>query len=218
MPSSSGGPAGDGEDLPKPAEGQDAAILDDRPPGGDDSVMDADPGAVYLLETAKERLARDLPGYRIQDVDSFVDGVLAALRSGEPPAAEDVRVVTFPVTKWRPGYATQDVDRLIGELTQALRGLGPDAGVPQAVRRLADRIRNCRFGTTRQGGGYDEKDVDEFLDRIVGSLIRGERGTLQQLAGEARFATVKKLRPGYKMADVEALLASVERALADFGW
>lgn len=57
--------------------------------------MDADPDAVHLLETAKERLARDFPGYRIQDVDSFVDGVLAALRSGEPPAPENVRTVTF---------------------------------------------------------------------------------------------------------------------------
>ncbi len=48
--------------------------------------MDADPGAVYLLETAKGRLGRDFPGYRVQDVDSFLDGVLAALRGGEPPS------------------------------------------------------------------------------------------------------------------------------------
>ncbi len=46
------------------------------------------------------------------------------------------------------------------------------------------------------------------------NLIQGERGTLQQLAGEARFTTVR-LRPGYRMADVDSLLASVEHALAD---
>lgn len=49
------------------------------------------------------------------------------------------------------------------------------------------------------------------------SLIRGERGTLRQLAGEARFTTVR-LRPGYLMADVDSLLASLEFALADLAW
>jgi hypothetical protein len=48
------------------------------------------------------------------------------------------------------------------------------------------------------------------------SLIRGERGTLWQLAGPARFTTVK-LRPGYLVADVDSLLASVEHALAELG-
>jgi hypothetical protein len=37
------------------------------------------------------------------------------------------------------------------------------------------------------------------------------------LAGEPRFTTVK-IRPGYVMADVDSLLASVQRALADLPW
>lgn len=174
--------------------------------------MDADPGTVYFLATAKGQLARDIPGYRRQDVDSFLDGILAALRSGEPPSRADVRAVTFPLTKWRTGYAPRDVDRLIGEPAQLVRGPGPDADVPLAVRELVDRIGNSRFGTTHRGG-YDEEEVDEFLDQIMRNLIRGERGTLRRLAGEARFTTVK-LRPGYVMADVDSLLASVEHALA----
>jgi DivIVA domain-containing protein len=186
------------------------------PPGGDDRLVDADAGTVYVLETAKDQLARDFPGYRIQDVDSFLDGVLAALRSGEPPSPADVRAVAFPLTKWRTGYAPRAVDRLIGELAQLVRGPGPDADVPLAVRELVDRIRNSRFGTTRRGG-YEEEEVDEFLDRIIRNLIRGERGTLQRVAGEARFTTVK-LRPGYVMADVDSLLAAVEQALADLAW
>ena len=178
--------------------------------------MDADPDAVYLLETAKDRLARGFPGYRIADVDSFLDGVLAALRGGEPPSPADVRAVTFPLTRWRTGYAPRDVDRLIGELAQLVRRPGTDADVPVGVRKLVDRIRISRFGTTRRGG-YDEEEVDEFLDRIIHNLMRGERGTLQRLAGEARF-TMVRLRPGYRMADVDGLLASVEHALADLAW
>jgi DivIVA domain-containing protein len=179
--------------------------------------VNADPGTVYLLETAKDRLARDSPGYRIQDVDSFIDGALAAIRNGQPPASADVRAVTFPLTsEWRTGYVPRDVDRLLGELAQLVGGPGSSADVPSAVREVVDRIRNCRFGTTRRGG-YDEREVDEFLDRILNGLVRGERGTLPQLAGEARFTRVK-LRPGYVIADVDSLVASVERGLADLAW
>jgi DivIVA domain-containing protein len=191
-------------------------MLDSRRAARDDRLVDADPGAVYLLETAKERLAKDLPGYRISDVDSFLDRVLAALRRGEPPSPTVVRAVRFPVTKWRPGYAQREVDRLIGELAQLVERPGSAAEVSLGVRELVDRIKSSRFGTTHRGG-YDEEEVDEFLDRIMDSLMRGERGTLPQLAGEARFTTAR-LRPGYVMADVDSLLASVDHALADLFW
>lgn len=175
--------------------------------------MDADRGLAYLLETAKDWLARDLPGYRIPAVDSFLLGVLAELRGGVPPSPADVRAVTFPRTILRIGYVPRDVDRLVAELAELLGRPGPDLEVPLAVRELVDRIRNSRFSTTRRGG-YDEEEVDQFLDRIMRNLILGQRGTMQQLAGEARFTTAK-LRPAYVTADVDDLLGSVERALAD---
>jgi DivIVA domain-containing protein len=73
---------------------------------------------------------------------------------------------------------------LVGKLAQLVHRSGTDADVPLGVRKLVDRIRSSRFGTTHRGG-YDENEVDEFVDRIMDNLIRGERGTLQQLAGEA---------------------------------
>jgi DivIVA domain-containing protein len=156
------------------------------------------------------------------DVDSFLDRMLAALRSGYPPSASDVRAVTFPLTTWRPGYGRRDVDRLVGELAQVVSRPRPDAEARSdsealpADRALANRIEKSVFGSTRWGG-YAQDEVDEFLDRIVHGLLRGERGTLQRLAGEPQFTTVK-LRPAYVAADVDALLASVEQALADLGW
>lgn len=126
--------------------------------------MDPDPGVVYLLETAKDRLQKALPGYRIPEVDSFLDGVLAALRGGEPPSPGQVRAVVFPVTTSRRASASWST----GSLAR-------------------------------------------------GSALRGERGTLSQLAGAARFTTLK-LRPGYRMADVDGLLAEVEQALAGLAW
>jgi DivIVA domain-containing protein len=178
--------------------------------------VDADAGPVYLLETAKGRLARSLPGYRISDVDSFLDGVLAALRGGEPPSPSDVRAADFPLTKWRAGYAPRDVDRLIGELAGLVPKSESDTDVPLAVRALADRIGSSRFGVTHRGG-YAQKEVDEFLDRIIDSLMRGDRGTVRQLAGEARFTTVK-IRPAYVIPHVDSMLASVEQELRDLPW
>jgi DivIVA domain-containing protein len=178
--------------------------------------VDADPAAVYLLETAKARLGRDFPGYRTSDVDAFLDGVLAALRSGQPPSPAVVRAATFPLTTWRPGYAQRDVDRLIGELAQLVRGTGPDKDDSVGARELVGRIKSAKFRTTRRGG-YDEEEVDKYLDRIMDGLSQGERGTPRQLAGEPRFTTTR-LRPGYVIADVDSLLASVEQAIAGLSW
>jgi DivIVA domain-containing protein len=182
-------------------------------PGGDDRFVDADPRTVYLLETAKDWLPRNIPGYDISDVDFFLTGVLVAVRGGAPPSPADVRAVTFPLTTLRTGYVPRDVDRLIGELAQLVRRPGSDADVPPGVRELVDRIKNSQLSTTRRGG-YDEQEVDKFLDRIMRSLVEGERGSLRQLAGEARFSTTK-LRPGYVKAEVHSLLASLEQALAE---
>jgi hypothetical protein len=47
---------------------------------------------------------------------------------------------------------------------------------------------------------------------------RGERGTLQQPAGKPRFTTVQLSPASAVTTDVDSLLASVERSLADLGW
>jgi DivIVA domain-containing protein len=190
--------------------------LDGRRAGRDDHFVDADAAAVDFVATAKQRLGKDLPGYRISDVDSFLESVLAALRGGRPPSPAVVRAVTFPLTTWRMGYARRDVDRLIGELAQLVQGTGPACDVPAGASELIDRIRNVKFRTTHRGG-YDEEEVDQYLDRITDGLSRGERGTVRQLAGEPRF-TATRLRPGYVIADVDSLLASVDQALAELFW
>ena len=72
----------------------------------------------------------------------------------------------------------------------------------QAEAAIA-RIKGAHFGTTRWGG-YDEREVDDFLDEIVARLSRGEPVE----PGSAAF-TRAHLRPGYRCADVDALLGEL---------
>ncbi len=72
----------------------------------------------------------------------------------------------------------------------------------QATLRAAiARIRDARFRTTRWDG-YDEREVDTFLDEMIARLDRGEPAG----PGAPPVFTSTRLRPGYRKADVDALL------------
>jgi DivIVA domain-containing protein len=93
-------------------------------------------------------------------------------------------------------------------LEEYIRTLEDQAGgnrmVSGEVDRLIGLVRNVRFTTTRLAPGYDEQEVDDFLDATIAALR----------AGTARASTVKKsvfattrMRPGYRQAEVDAFLA-----------
>lgn len=72
-------------------------------------------------------------------------------------------------------------------------------------------VRDQRFATTRLTTGYNEQEVDEFLDRAeytLDVLLQGrpERATLTSDDVErAQFATTRA-RPGYDPAQVDRFL------------
>jgi DivIVA domain-containing protein len=69
---------------------------------------------------------------------------------------------------------------------------------------MIDRIRNAKFRTTRLSTGYDEEQVDAFLDRAIEALRSGYSPNVRG----ARFSTTR-LRPGYVQEDVESLLKEI---------
>lgn len=69
---------------------------------------------------------------------------------------------------------------------------------------MIDRIRNAKFRTTRLNPGYDEEQVDAFLDLAIEELGKG----CSPDARGARFSTTR-LRPGYVPEDVESLLKEI---------
>jgi DivIVA domain-containing protein len=75
---------------------------------------------------------------------------------------------------------------------------------------LIERIKNATFGTTRFSAGYDEEEVDAFLDKVVAVLGEAGRPDHGELSN-AQFRTVR-LRPGYAREDVDRLLREISQA------
>lgn len=75
---------------------------------------------------------------------------------------------------------------------------------------LIKRIKTATFGTTRLSTGYDEEEVDNFLDQLVAVLSEAGLPGQSELRN-ARFATTW-LRPGYVRQDVDRLLQEIAQA------
>lgn len=172
------------------------------------------------LATARLQLqpARRHPGYDTRDVDAFLGSIDAALKRGEQPDPERASMAQFRTARVRSGYDRQSVDALLDELQQRLRGADVPSGQTQTPYSSADglmqRIRSARFGVTR-GPGYDEEDVDTFLERIVATLARGGPLTAAEVRG-AQFR-ITRIRPGYVQQDVDNLLEQIERYADGYG-
>ena len=77
---------------------------------------------------------------------------------------------------------------------------------------LAERIRKAEFHTIRFSPGYNEREVDDFLDGIVRILRDGARPNPDELRN-VQFTT-SRLRPGYLQRDVDRLLEEIANAVA----
>lgn len=80
-------------------------------------------------------------------------------------------------------------------------------------------VRNVQFTTVRLREGYDMREVDEFLDRIVLTLEERESGraaSASALTGdtvrEHQFKTVR-LAEGYDLGEVDTFLDNVTATL-----
>ena len=88
----------------------------------------------------------------------------------------------------------------------------PDPAIALDARTTAliERIKTVRFSTTRLSPGYDEEEVDAFLDKLVAALSQDSQLDRSELR-EIQFSTTR-MRPGYAMPDVNAFLEEVAQA------
>jgi DivIVA domain-containing protein len=71
---------------------------------------------------------RYAPGYRISDVDAFIDRIEATLglrpRYGPPVTATDVARVQFRLVRFRRGYEPREVDHALDRYEELLAERG----------------------------------------------------------------------------------------------
>lgn len=149
-----------------------------------------------------------LRGYSRDQVDAFVARIEGTLGRG-PLYAKAVTVADVAGVKFRVrmrGYRTTSIDLALETYQRELeihQGGGRRRIPADGADRLAGLVRNVRFAPSRMREGYDEAQVDAFLDRMLVELR--ERRAMAGDARAARFATTR-LRRGYDQSEVDGFL------------
>lgn len=156
------------------------------------------------VQASTFRGTRLTPGYREDDVDEFLDLVAGELREyGLGTVADRPHPGTLPEPT-----AVRKTRRVVP---------APPVPVPapeEAPDRPAMRpeeIRDWTFAMTRLTTGYNEQEVDEFLDAAEATLAALQNGNPKHAVltsidvERVRFATTRA-RPGYDPAEVDAFL------------
>lgn len=161
------------------------------------------------------RTTRLGPGYREDEVDDFLDMVVADLRERGLGGA---RAAAPPL----PPHPSERARREREERPPAPQAVPGPAGVPphgdgrgpssrERTGLTPQDIRDQRFPTTRLTTGYDEQEVDDFLDGAEAALeaLLGGRPDRAPITSrdveQVRFATTRA-RPGYDPARVDHFL------------
>ncbi|GAA1881411.1 DivIVA domain-containing protein [Actinomadura bangladeshensis] len=160
------------------------------------------------------RLPVALRGYDRKQVDTLLQRISQTLDGGPPVSAEEVRGTRFDIVL--RGYDSRAVDELLRECLRELQARAPIAERPGRPRAqpawLINWIQNARFSGAGLRSGYDVRDVDAFLDRVVAGL----RGTAPAVSArdvrESAFRVVR-LGPGYDEQEVDRFLVQLAGAL-----
>lgn len=157
-------------------------------------------------------------GYHRDEVDAFIsriEGTLGRSPLYAPPVtAMEVDDVRF-ASRLR-GYRMRAVDAALDAYARELEGRGGRRRRMAAVDvdKLIGMVRNVRFATTRFGEGYDEANVDAFLDKMILAL-RGHRAMATDVRA-VRFP-VTRLRRGYRQPEVDAFLEHLATEIERIG-
>ncbi|MGO1542857.1 MAG: DivIVA domain-containing protein [Gulosibacter sp.] len=86
----------------------------------------------------------------------------------------------------------------------------------------SDEVLNEQFRATKYSVGYDQREVDHFLDRVVDTLRKHESGETieRQPVTAATVQSVQfaptRFREGYDPHDVDQFLDRLKQAFLDF--
>jgi DivIVA domain-containing protein len=155
-----------------------------------------------------------LRGYDRGQVDALLARISRALNGGPPMSADEVRGIRFDVVL--RGYDPRSVDELVGECIRELQARAPIRERPGRSRAqpawLINWIQNARFSGAGVRSGYDVRDVDAFLDRVIAGLRGAAPPVTARDVRESAFRVVR-LGPGYDEQEVDRFLLQLASAL-----
>ena len=102
----------------------------------------------------------------------------------------DVDNVKFTATQFREGYSQSDVDRFLEKIAITLKvlqeradssGYASDSAHVEVL--TVDDVQNVRFAATRLREGYEQDEVDRFLDHVVETMRYLEAHGATQTSG-----------------------------------
>ncbi|POM24508.1 Cell cycle protein GpsB [Actinomadura rubteroloni] len=168
-----------------------------------------------MTAIARKRLPVVMRGYDRAQVDAFMERITRALRGERTMAADEVRAARFDVVV--RGYDRRAVEALLVECATELRGGQPvGTGRPRRAviepASLAKWIHNIRFTGHRVRGGYDVREVDAFLDRVIAGLQGAKPPLSPRDVRETKFPAVRLL-PSYDEQEVDRFLVQLADAL-----
>ncbi len=132
-----------------------------------------------------------------------IEGTLGRSPLYAPPVSPDeVNAMRFGRTL--RGYRMKPVDAALDDYVRQLEDSGARSRMRSSeVDRLVGLIRNVQFSATRLGAGYDEEEVDAFLDATI-TALRENRARPSEVKGAAFAGT--RMRAGYRQPEVDAFL------------
>ncbi|GLY72604.1 DivIVA domain-containing protein [Actinoallomurus iriomotensis] len=162
---------------------------------------------------------RALRGYSPAQVDALIgriEGTLGRRPLYAPPVtADEVNAAKFG--RAVRGYRMKTVDEALEEYIRTLEDkAGGNRMASGEVDRLVGLVRNVQFRTTRVAPGYDEQEVDDFLNATITAL---REGTARASVVKKSVFAATRMRPGYRQAEVDAFLdrlaSEIERLRSD---
>mgnify|MGYP000951781333 CR=1 FL=1 len=191
-------------------------------------------------------LTRFHDGYEQGEVDAFVREAAATLQAWETGTAtstagragmpaelltfHDVMDAKFSGTKFE-GYEQSEVDAFLDRVITTLQAWDPDSAQPAGTSQAAltsHDVLNTKFSIAKFFGGYEQDEIDEFLDEVTETLRAWEKRTAADPSQPAapgmltsgdvlnKKFSVGKFFGGYEQDEVNELLDTITRVLQDY--
>jgi DivIVA domain-containing protein len=175
--------------------------------------------------------AAQQPALDKAEVDAFMDRVEATLRGADTLTVQDVLTARFnPPGPGQPGYQEASVlaflvmvstiikqmasrDRFVPAQRMPIARAFPRALASKAPQLTSEAIGSVVLSGSNAGErGYDEKEVDGFLDRVEATL-RGADTLTSRDVQQVTFREQPEAGTGYDQAEVDSLVDFIAQRL-----